>query len=338
MAQIPWDRVRGVAAAVLVVVGLVLVPVSVVAAHARTQLTDTDRFVATYGPLATDRGVQDAVGDAAIAGVEATVDFSALAGSALQGLADRLSLPPLVGAALPAVGDRVAAGVRSVVEDQIRSVVASDAFPTLWEGMLRAAHARAVAGVQGDPSAALVVRGDSVLLQVGPIVDRARQVLVDRGNRFASLIPQVDRTVELVEVPGLSTVVTGHRAILAAGVWLPVAAVVLVVVGLVLARRRRFAVLGAGVGLALAMCALFVALAVARSVLAAPSHSPSAGALDRSRSLLRVAAYDAAVGGMLRTGGILLVVGVVAAVTAHVLGRLGRPTARPGTAVVEPAA
>ena len=221
MAQIPWGRVRGVAAAILVVVGLVLAPVSVVVAHARSLLTDTDRFVATFGPLASDRGVQDAVGDAAIAAVDATVDFSALADSALQGLADRLSLPPLVTGALQSVGDGVAGALRSVVDDQIRSIVTSDAFPPLWEQMLRAAHARAVAGIQGDPSAALVVRGDTLLLQVGPVVDRARQILVDRGSRFASLIPQVDRTVELVEVPGLSAVAAGHGAVVVLGAWLP---------------------------------------------------------------------------------------------------------------------
>ena len=337
MAQIPWGRVRGVAAAILVVVGLVLAPVSVVVAHARSLLTDTDRFVATFGPLASDRGVQDAVGDAAIAAVDATVDFSALADSALQGLADRLSLPPLVTGALQSVGDGVAGALRSVVDDQIRSIVTSDAFPPLWEQMLRAAHARAVAGIQGDPSAAFVVRGDTLLLQVGPVVDRARQILVDRGSRFASLIPQVDRTVELVEVPGLSAVAAGHGAVVVLGVWLPVATVVLVLVGVLLARRRRNAVLRTGAGLALVAGVLLAVLAAVRAVLAAPAHDPSAVALDRSRSLLRVAAYDAAAGGIVRTAAVLLVLGAVSVLAAHVVGRLARPPETRPPGVVEPA-
>ena len=76
------DRAISIVAAVLVAVGLVLTPVAVVAAQARPLLTDTDRFVATFGPLAGERAVQDAVADAAMAGIDSRVDFSALAATA----------------------------------------------------------------------------------------------------------------------------------------------------------------------------------------------------------------------------------------------------------------
>ncbi|HEY0117466.1 MAG TPA: hypothetical protein VGC04_01670 [Cellulomonas sp.] len=323
MARSSWNRVRGITAAVLIVVGLVLTPVAMVAAHARTQLTDTDRFVATFAPLASDRGVQDAVGDAAIAAVDSTVDFSALAALAIQGLPD--STPPAVTGLLALLGDRAASALRSIVDEQIRSVVGSDAFPQLWEQMLRVAHSRVVAGVQADASASLVLRGDTVVLQVGPIVERARQLLVDRGSQFASRIPPVNRTVDLVEVPGLSTAATSYGAVVALGVWLPVAAALLVVVGVVLARRRRVTVLRTGLGLAGVAVVVLVALAVVRAVLMTPAHEVSTAALDRSRALLLTAAYDAATGGVVRTTAIALVVGVVAAVAAHLLGRLAAP-------------
>jgi hypothetical protein len=334
-ARVGWDRARSTVAAVLVVVGLVLTPVAVVAAHARPLLTDTDRFVASFGPLASDRGVQDAVADAAIAGVDARVDFSALAATALQNLGGQLSLPPAVVIALQALGDRAATALRGVVDDQIRSVVASDGFAAVWQQMLRTAHAQALAGVQGDPSAALVVQGDTLVLQVGPLVDRVRQALVDRGYRFAALLPQVDRTVELVDVPGLGQVVRGHRAVSALGVWLPVAAALLVAGGLLLARRRRPALLRAGAGLAAVSAVLLVVLALVRAHLAAPSRVQGGAALDRSRSLLRVAAYDVAANGVVRAAAILLVAGVVVAIAAHLVGRLlvPPPAAAPTPAV-----
>lgn len=329
MAQSGWDRVRGVAAAALVVVGLVLTPVAVVAVQARAQLTDTDRFVATFGPLASDRQVQDAVGDAAIAALDDTVDFSTLAAAAIRALPD--TTPPAVTALLTALGDRAGSALRSVVDEQIRSVVTSDAFPRLWEQMLRAAHSRVVAGLQADPTASVVVRDDTIVLQVGPVVERARQALVDRGSRFASLLPQVDRTVDLVEVPGLSAVVAGHGVVVTLGVWLPVVAAVLVVAGVVLARRRRVAVLRTALGLAGVATVTLVALAGVRAALGAPAHEPSSAAADRSRALLRVAGYDAAAGGVVRTTAILLVAGVVAAVAAHLLGRLAAaPPGPPG--------
>jgi hypothetical protein len=91
-------------------------------------------------------------------------------------------------------------------------------------------------------------------------------------------------------------------------------------------------VLRTGAGLAAVSAALLVAVAVARSRLAAPAGT---AALDRSRSLLRVAAYDATVAGIVRAAAILLVLGVVAAVAAHLAGRLLVPP--PGAATPAPA-
>lgn len=328
-ARVARDRALAVVAAVLVAVGLVLTPVAVVAADARPLLTDTDRFVATFGPLAGDRAVQDAVADAVMAGIDSRVDFSVLAATALQNVGGQLSLPPAAVAALQALGDRAAGALRAVVDDQVRSLVSSDGFAAVWRQMLRTAHAQALAGLRDDPSAGLVIRGDTLVLQVGPVLDRARQALLDRGYRVAALIPQLDRTVELVDVPGLGQVAGGHRAATALGVWLPIAAALLVVGGLVLARRRRPAVLRAGAGLALVSAVLLVVLAVVRTRLAAPARDAGAAAADRSRSLLRVAAYDVAANGVVRTATVLLVVGVVAGIVAHLLGRLLAPPAAP---------
>ena len=48
-------RSRAVLAVVLIVLGVMLAPVAVVTGWAKWTLTDTDRFVATYAPLATAR-------------------------------------------------------------------------------------------------------------------------------------------------------------------------------------------------------------------------------------------------------------------------------------------
>ena len=49
---------RPTIAAILITVGVILAPVSVIGAWARLELVDTDRFVATLGPLAQDPAVQ----------------------------------------------------------------------------------------------------------------------------------------------------------------------------------------------------------------------------------------------------------------------------------------
>jgi hypothetical protein len=56
-------RWRPVVATLLIVVGCVLAPLSVVAVWTRSQVTDTDRYVATVAPLARDPAIQQAIAD-----------------------------------------------------------------------------------------------------------------------------------------------------------------------------------------------------------------------------------------------------------------------------------
>src|SRR3954447_16101241 len=52
------SRPRAAVAVVLIVVAVLLAPVAVVCGWAKWTLTDTDRFVATYAPLAQQPAVQ----------------------------------------------------------------------------------------------------------------------------------------------------------------------------------------------------------------------------------------------------------------------------------------
>ncbi|MEV1131486.1 hypothetical protein [Agromyces sp. NPDC049794] len=79
-------RGRTVAAVVLVVVGLLLAPVAVISAWARLELVDTDRFVATFAPLADDPAVQAYVGDQVTAAIEEQVDIPGLTADLFDGL------------------------------------------------------------------------------------------------------------------------------------------------------------------------------------------------------------------------------------------------------------
>ena len=59
MSEVPrWRRVIG---ALLVVVGCVLVPISLSAVWVRNTLLDTDHYVSTVGPLASNAQIQQAL-------------------------------------------------------------------------------------------------------------------------------------------------------------------------------------------------------------------------------------------------------------------------------------
>ena len=55
------QRWRSVVATLLIVIGCILAPLSVVAVWTKNLVTDTDRYVATVAPLARDPAIQNAV-------------------------------------------------------------------------------------------------------------------------------------------------------------------------------------------------------------------------------------------------------------------------------------
>jgi hypothetical protein len=69
-------RWRRGAAALLLVVGFVLVPLSAIAIWSRNQLLNTDRYVNTVSPLASDADIQAAVAKRAVDLLFSEVDVS----------------------------------------------------------------------------------------------------------------------------------------------------------------------------------------------------------------------------------------------------------------------
>src|SRR4051812_30400701 len=86
-------RWRAVVAVVLILFGCLLAPVAVVAGWAKVTLTDTDRFVATYAPLARDPAVQAYVVDQAVNVINQNVDVNALTSEVIDGIKS-LGVPP----------------------------------------------------------------------------------------------------------------------------------------------------------------------------------------------------------------------------------------------------
>lgn len=314
-------RLRSIASAVLLVAGLVLAPLAVVAAEARATLIGTDRFVAAFGPLAADPAVQSALADVAIAALGETVRFDELAGSAIDSVVDRLDLSPIAGQALDRLREPTAAALRSAVEGAIRSIVASDRFATIWQSMLREAHVRTVAALERDPGAVVAVDEYAVTLRLGPVVDGARQRLLDQGIRAAALIPQIDRSVVIAQLPELRLAILGYRTVGVFGTWAPWLAGALLAGALCLAPARRSTLVRAGAGLAVGMSVLLVAVTVARANLNHLGGAPATYA----RTTLRRALFEAATSTVITVTVTLLAIGAVVALVAWLSPRAARP-------------
>ncbi|MCK9916692.1 MULTISPECIES: hypothetical protein [Microbacterium] len=260
---------RSFASGLVLTIALVLAPLSIITGWARVQLVDTDAFVAAYAPLAHDPAVQQSVTDATMTVIAQHVDYTAIAGQVIDGITS-LGTGPLATRALDALKGPAAQGLESVVRTNVARFVASDAFATVFSTALRTTHAQLVKTMQGDPNALVSVASDGTIgLELGPVVAAVRQHLIDSQVPFAAQIPAVQRTIPIAQADALPTAQTGYAVAVAVGAWLPFAAAVLLVAGILLARRRHRAAVVAGLALALGTLILIIGRAVAASIVSA---------------------------------------------------------------------
>ena len=78
-------------ATLLIVIGCILAPLSVVAVWAKNQVTNTDRYVATVAPLADDPAIQNAVADRVTAEIFSYLDVVGITNQAVDALAERVA-------------------------------------------------------------------------------------------------------------------------------------------------------------------------------------------------------------------------------------------------------
>jgi hypothetical protein len=273
--------------AVLITLAALLAPLSVVAVWAADQMTNTDRYVRTIEPLASQPEVQAAVTDNVTDAVMARVDIDTL----LSGVAPKDR--PKLKLALGALGGPITGGIRDFVHQTVAAFVASDTFRSLWVQLNRQAHAAFVGALTGDSDTAVRVSGDTVTLDLAPVVEQVKQQLVDRGLTVASGIPRVHTKFTLVESKDVRRVRTGFRALRAAGNWLPAITVLMAAGGVLLAARRRRALVTAALAVAIGVTVLGIGLSVFRIVyldhLPANISEPAAGAVyDQIVRFLRV--------------------------------------------------
>ena len=175
-------RWRPIVAVILIVLGCVLAPIAVVSGWAKASLTDTDRFVATYAPLAKDPAIQSYVVAQTMNVINQNVDVSGLTGEVIDGIKG-LGVRPRVGEALDLLKAPATQGIESMMQRGVEAFVTSDAFATVWQQALRISHQQLMATLSNDPAALLKAQNDGTIgIELGPIIAQIKQSLVDRAS------------------------------------------------------------------------------------------------------------------------------------------------------------
>jgi hypothetical protein len=309
-------RWRAFVSALCIVIAAVLVPVSIVAAWARSELVDEQTFVATLAPLADDPQVQNLVITEAMDAIDAKVDFSQLTGNVIDGIAG-LGLDARATKALRLLQQPAADGLHNLVQTGVTKVVQSQAFSDVWATAVRGAHRALVTTATSDGNGVFVLTDQGLGMKLGPIIEQVKQKLVDSGVGVASLIPTIDKTIIIGDGSAVTTIRTVYSIAVTAGLWLPLITLALFAAGILIARRRSVAVLGTGIALFIGGGTLAMVFSVGTLLVA-----NAASQLKLSPSALDVI-YGALVDNMRSTAAIAALLGVLIAIIGWVTGRWG---------------
>jgi hypothetical protein len=259
------QRWRTIVATLLIVVGCVLAPLAGVAVWARNQVTNTDRYVRTVAPLAADPAIQAAIADQITTQIFTYLDVQGLTNQAVDALAAR-GLRPQVADQLRGFAGPLASGIQGFVRTEVGKIVQSQAFADAWVQANRVAHQALVKALTGEGDGAVTVEGDTVNLNLAPFIETVKQRMVASGFGLAARIPEVNASFVLFDVKNLTRAQAAFNLLNTLGIWLPIIAIVLLGVGVFVAKDHRRALVGAAVGVAIGMLGLALSLAVFRTI------------------------------------------------------------------------
>jgi len=249
---------------VLIALAALLAPLAVVAVWARSQVADTDRYVQTVAPLASDPAVQAAVTTNITNIVFQYLDVQGITQQAVDAIASTGRVPPALADRLNGLVGPITDGVRSFTESQVSNVVQSQAFADAWVAANRTAHQSLVAALTGDTSGPVQVKGDTVSIQLATLITTVKQQLVSRGFSLAERIPAVNAEFTLFQSADIPKVQRGYKLLNTLGYWMPFIVIGLGVIGIYLVPHHRRAAIVAGLALAGAMLLVAILLALAR--------------------------------------------------------------------------
>ncbi|WGL50379.1 hypothetical protein P5P86_10405 [Nocardioides sp. BP30] len=256
---------RGPTVALCLVLLGVVAPLSIVAAWAHDEISDTDRYVSTVAPLARDPQLQRAISTRITREIASRIDVSGLTASAAAALQQR-GAPPAAAAGLRALSRPLADALDGWIGTQVHTIVSSGAFATAWDEANRQAHSQMVAVLTGKTDGITQVQDGAVTIDLAAFIATVKEQLVAAGFGLAANIPTIDARFTVFESTDLDKAQRGFRALSALAHTLPVLGVLLLAAAIALARDRRRTVTTAALVVAGSMLVLGIALNGARTL------------------------------------------------------------------------
>jgi hypothetical protein len=254
-------RTRQIVSWVLIVLAALLIPISVISAWAVTTVTNTDQYVSTMAPLARNQIVVDHLATRATDALFST--------KVVQNKVTEV-LPPK---AKPIVTP-IVAQLKSYTYTLALKFFESPKFGQLWDALNRHTHDAVVDILTGKQSALTkrLEQNGAIVVNLSPaltnIINQANSRGITVFNPLKAVLGQSKTALGL-------TVVSQQQVAKFSGIFnlvvklgwaVPIAAVLLGVLAVVVAVKRRRALLRAAVGVGIVTLVILAALALGRHV------------------------------------------------------------------------
>ncbi len=245
-----WKRIS---AWVLLVLACLLSVLSVVTVFARNQLLNTDTYVNTVAPLASNPAIQTQVAKQVSENLIARTNVETRVKDALPPKAGFLATP-------------ITSGLDTVTNELALKTIESKQFYTLWVAANRASHKQLVALLTGSGDGSVTTKNGEVTIDLTQVEVDVKKKLDAKGITVFDKVPAVKglnfvlfQSTSLVKVQKLTKLLNDLAIVL------PIIALLLFAAAVAFTRNRRRGLLRAATGLALSMALILVVIAVARN-------------------------------------------------------------------------
>ena len=299
-------------ATLLIVLGCLLAPLSVLGIWTANQVSDTNRYVATMTPLIHDPAVQRALTDKITSKIVVEINVPALTNQTAAQLNQRGL--PRAATLVQNFSGSITSAVQASVHNGVARIITSPAMANAWVQVNTVGHQQLVAALSGRGSTAITTSNGQVVLNLAPFIKVAQQNLASRGLTFLNKLPTPNASFPLFPSKTLVRAQTAYRVINDLKIVLPIACLLLISAGVYVARSHRRALIGAGLGFAASMFVLAAALLIVRG---AYLNAVPSGTLPSDAA---AAAFDILVRFIRLALRALLLVGLVVAAGAFLSG------------------
>jgi len=250
---------------VLLVVGCVIAPLGVTAAWAKNLVYNQDAYLAAVQPLVTDPVIVNAAETAIVSGIDSAISNLNIAdsiGTELQSLGLPPKLATLATGYLATFREDIVNAVTKMVDDLVESPKVAD----IWDRANAALHAKFVQVMQGEDGKLHTLNVD-----LSSAVAEVKQKLTSSGVQWAAQIPEVPVVFNISGNADVQKVAGYYDLLGTLGTWLPILAIVFLLLSILIAPSRLGGLSKAAGWLAVSMVVLALAMVAGREWLISKS-------------------------------------------------------------------